>query len=574
MQDDDWQICPQYTFVDRLQLADQMPNPHPLIAGSVEIGRILNINPVRANALLRDWHNRGRGSWRSFSAETDYYDHSLSLEENRRIYRELFPEIVPRIGCSDYTADYMIARDEARKYVARCGEPADPPAEVTSSSGTMPDPPQESHKSQRNSDSAQDSSTSYINPDNHAESGSQDAENCLLNQGIEHESEFEPQFGETGQSDQVDIIIDGDSPMNYDLIVARFHQNSRDLSPSTIENYIETFDYMTKSEHLERYTPKQLAGKKGKEIIVNYILDPKKVSEKSQHVEIAGLKAIWRRGMGIPFPCEKWDFGSLPEVGRRNSPRNPEVKPHIDAVEHEEDPYLKVLVLLIIQFGIRVSHACLFCWHHVEYRNGRPYSIITTGLEKGNKRKVPVVAYIPPDLADALLLLKTEIPDAGVDDPILPRRKRSGEYEIHTPMRLNQFDNQWIRFEAKHHLKHWAPVYFRHYHTSKCAEARLRKPFGKAMRGQKYNIKDMEEVYDNPDQLTILEEQKKILPYGIIGFVCPKNVELEELPDELAKSLLAVTTGKMKKSEFDDILTAWLLRKADNTANTGDMVIR
>ena len=98
------------------------------------------------------------------------------------------------------------------------------------------------------------------------------------------------------------------------------------------------------------------------------------------------------------------------------------------------------------------------------------------------------------------------------------------------------------------------------------------------MRRLKYNIKEMEEVYDNPDQISILEEQEKILPNGIIGFVNPRNVELEEIPEELTKSLLAVTTGKMKRSEFDDLLTAWLLRKADNiaksNATTGDKVIR
>ena len=454
------------------------------------------------------------------------------------------------------------------------------PASKTDSSANLSDPSPNSQERQGNALLCENSTDSVKYPVTPLKStGSQDEENCLLDQGKNYENPKQNLVREDGKSADNDIVIDGDSSMNYNLVVNRFRQNSRDLSASSIRNYLSTFENITEVEHLKQYTPKQLAGAKGREIIINYVLDKDKVPVKSQKSKIAGIKAIWLRGMGIPFPCAKWDFGRLPDTGRRNSPRTSDVKPHIVAVEHEEEPYLKSLVLFIIFFGIRPSHACLFRWSHVEYRDGRPYSIITTGLEPGNKCKVPVVLWIPQILADALLTLKKEIPDAMIDDPILPHRKKSGEYDVHTPMINNQFLNQWNRFERKHNLKHWSPVYLRHFHTTMCAGVfKGRKTVGKAMRGQKYDIRDMEEVYDNPDQLCIIEEQEKKLPNGIIGLVDPKNVELEEIPAELSNALLAVTTGKMKKSEFDDLLTAWLLQKADSVANndtkTGDNVIR
>jgi integrase len=393
--------------------------------------------------------------------------------------------------------------------------------------------------------------------------GCEDGDNSQ-SQGNEHEPEPNTQLGEDGESEistSVDVK-DGDTIVDFNQIIVRLNQNSRHNKASTVREYGNKFERMFESENLGQYTKRQLAGKKGKEIIINYILDEKKVRMKSRRIQIEMVKAIWTRGLEVPFPCGRWDFGRLPEVGRRNTPNDEDIRPHIEAVEHEEDVYLKVLVLVIICFGIRPSHARLFRWHHIEWRNGAPYSIITTGLEPENKNKVPVVARIPPILAEPLMDLMKAIPNGLPDDPILPYRKPNGEYEQHNAMTIAQFRMQWNRFEKKHLLKHWSPGYFRHWVVTVCRKAEMSPPAKNAMRGHKFKASDMEERYDNPEHSEILEEQARILPYGTIGFAFPRNAELTPaIPPELVDALAKCLNGEMLPTQLQEMVTAYMIRQ-------------
>jgi len=416
--------------------------------------------------------------------------------------------------------------------------------------------------SQNVQNGATDSSDKFTLEDGYSPDGSEDGDNSL-SQGNIHEPEPNTQLGEDGESETSAIDFrDDDTLVDCDQIIARLNRNSRHNKESTIREYAEVFKRMFESEKLGQYSKRQLAGKKGKEIIINYILDEKKVRMKSRRVQIEMLKAVWTRGLEVPFPCNRWDFGKLPDVGRRNTPKDEEIRPHIEAVEHEEEAYLKVLVLSIIFFGIRPSHARLFCWHHVEWRNSMPFSITTTGLETGNKNKVPVVARIPPHLAEALLNLMKAIPNSLPEDPILPYRKPNGEFVQHTAMTNAQFRSQWDRFERKHLLKHWPPAYFRHWVVTVCRKAQLSPPSKNAMRGHKYKATDMEERYDNPENSEIIEEQARILPYGTIGFAFPGNVEItSEIPSEISDAVAKALKGEIYPSQVSEMITAHLIRQ-------------
>lgn len=224
------------------------------------------------------------------------------------------------------------------------------------------------------------------------------------------------------------------------------------------------------------------------------------------------------------------ELGELPEVTRGQNPREAGIMPWVKALEREEDPYLKSLVLLIFPLGIRPSHACLFRWAHVKYgQDGKPEAIITAGRGPGNKHMLPVKGHLAPDLSDALVELKKLVPDALPEDAILSYRRRNGQL-IRMPMASVQYTYQWYRFQKKHLLNHLRPVDLRHFVSTVCRRAGLSYAATNALQGHKMTSLNLGDRYDNPDDDELLEEQASVLPHGPIGFVRPKIEVDQALP--------------------------------------------
>jgi len=415
-------------------------------------------------------------------------------------------------------------------------------------------------------------SDKFTSEEHHIPDGSVDEDNTLLNQGKQNEPESEPQFGEDGAIESVDKvdISDGDSLVNVDQIIENFKKLAgmrlRGTTPRRYEHVFRRFD---KTVNLEQYNKKQLAGSKGKELLLQYLLDKNKVPEPSKRVHNAALKTFWEDGLGIPYPINiRKHLGELPPVQRRQSPKDSDVLPWINAIEHEEEPYLRVLALMIFQLGVRPSHACLFRWKHINYGlDGRPESIITTGREPGNKKMTPVKARLPPDLSDALSRLKSTI-NAMPEDPILPHRRPSGRLEHSVSMPSNHYWAQWLRFEKKHQLNHLRPVDLRHWVATTCRKAGLSMAARNALQGHKFSGENQGERYDNPQDIDILEEQARVLPYGPIGFICPKMEVTQALPVELTDALGSCLKGDILISQLMEKVTAYLLRQIKKPENT------
>jgi hypothetical protein len=78
----------------------------------------------------------------------------------------------------------------------------------------------------------------------------------------------------------------------------------------------------------------------------------------------------------------------------------------------------------------------------------------------------------------------------------------------------------------------------------------------------------MRDRYDCPDDEELLAEQASVLPYGPIGFVCPK-IELDQaLPAELTEALGSCLNGEMLPGQFAEIITAYLTRQLKKPVNT------
>jgi len=401
--------------------------------------------------------------------------------------------------------------------------------------------------------------------------GSEDEDNSFLNQGKKNEPDQEPQIGEDGAIDISQIVVEDDLPLRVSEIINCFKKTAGlRLRGSTPRTYERVFRQFANTMRIEKLTKRQIAGAKGKELLLSYLLDDKRVPLASRQVQNAALKTVWESGLGITYPINpRRDLGELPPVQRRQSPRDCDLVPMVKAIEHEEEPYLRALVLTILQLGVRPSHARLFRWHHVRYgQDGRPEAIITSGREPGNKCMVPIKARLPPDLADALVELKKSIPDARPEDPILPQRRRCGEYRTALEMTASQYHDQWLRFEQRHRLNHIAPVYLRHWISTICRRSGLSYPATNAMQGHKCGSANFRDRYDCPQDEEIFAEQARILPHGPIGFAWPKVEVTEALPTELTQALSKCLSGQMLPSQIPEMINAYVLRQIKRPAST------
>jgi len=370
-----------------------------------------------------------------------------------------------------------------------------------------------------------------------------------------------------GLSSRVGAITDDDSLVNADDVITNFEKlGALRLRGGTSYQYERIFLRFASAVSLNRYSKRQLAGLKGKELLLRYLLE--KVPVPSRRTACAALKCIWEEGLKIPFPIVRRELGELPEVGRRQSPRDADVMPWIGAISREEDPYLRTLVLFIFQLGIRPSHACLFRWSHTKYGpDGKPEAIITTGREAGNKKFTPVKARLPQDLADALAELKKVVPDALPEDTILPRHKRNGQL-VRGRMTSQQFAYQWERFQKKHLLSHLRPVDLRHWTSTICRRAGLSYAATNALQGHKCSSQNLRDRYDNPEDDELLLEQGTTLPGGPCGYLMPKLEVDQALPVELTQALSKTLSGEMLPSQFVENITAYLTRQLKKPANT------
>jgi len=211
-----------------------------------------------------------------------------------------------------------------------------------------------------------ESARSIIPSEVHSPSGSEDEDNSFLNQGKKNEPDQEPQIGEDGAI-EVSHEVDDDLPLRVGEIINRFKKTAAlRLRGSTPGTYERIFRQFANAMQFERFTKRQLGGSKGKELLLSYLLDENSVPLASRKVQNAALKAVWESGLGLTYPINsRRDLGELPPVQRRQSPRDADLLPLVKSIDHEAESYLKALMLIILQLGIRPSHARLFRWHHV-----------------------------------------------------------------------------------------------------------------------------------------------------------------------------------------------------------------
>ncbi len=362
----------------------------------------------------------------------------------------------------------------------------------------------------------------------------------------------------------------GDEPVNVADILERFRRNTTvrfKEGSHTPGEYAQMFRRFAKNTDLCRYTRRQLAGTKGRELLLAHM---GAIPIRSRRFVLAGVQCVWEEGIGLPFPVNrKRDFGkTLPPVGRRHTPPDGDVKEWAEAVAHEKDPILKALVLCELQYGWRAENQVghLKRAHVLLDGNGRPCAVVADGLEARFKTSASIVAWTPPDASEALDALMKAAPGKSPDAPLFWASYRRDTKDATGGMAHRKgeprplSDRDVLRlfnlFERKHDLAHIAPVYLRHWVKTACRRLGLSDPAMAAWQGHKApNDGSMRNVYDNPRQEALLDEQMSVMPHGPLGLLKAPEVKVLEGPErDIADVAAKYASGEIGPMELIDRL--------------------
>ena len=118
-----------------------------------------------------------------------------------------------------------------------------------------------------------------------------------------------------GEAVQGGVDVGGEQPLNVEAILECFMQATKmRLKERTQDEYVMRFRHFAQAEGLQNINRRQLAGKMGKELILNYLSH---YSKPSWRTMLAMLRGVWLYGLDLPWPIDAVrDVGKLPKVRR------------------------------------------------------------------------------------------------------------------------------------------------------------------------------------------------------------------------------------------------------------------
>jgi len=358
----------------------------------------------------------------------------------------------------------------------------------------------------------------------------------------------------TGEQEslQFTLSVDGDVPVDLKTIETRFNQATVNrYKPEVQPKYVLSFSNLWKGEALEGYTKRQLAGPKGKQLILDHL---QKMPRGSWRPNISKMKSVWKYGLGLPWPLDnKVDLGRLPKSRPEPTPPDQAVREWAETIAREKDPYLKLVWLLIAQHGWRPSHATGVRWSDLKYDvNGRPNAIIASGAGAEFKSYAPVAVWLAPNLVQALEDWRKVHPNPNGNAFILPFRGLKRELDSNRKMQSDEFRWHWNALQKKYGLPKLRPKDLRHWVSTACRKAGLSKRASAYLQGHDADGgTSMRDWYDNVPLEEILQEQADVFPSGPLATVLPVDVELvSDLPPEAVALLSRFLTGELDSYEF------------------------
>ena len=387
-------------------------------------------------------------------------------------------------------------------------------------------------------------SDSVNEPEYHSPDGCEDRDNSHSLKGEnEPGSEPGPGTGENPSNNQASL----DTFVDLEASIERFLDRSQDIirSSESRRRYVQVVRRFDTKCEVSKYTRGQLARKTGKRLILTFI---RTESRKSQAGDLSALRAWYRFGLDVPFPVDnKVDLGGrLAKPDRGMTPPDNLADPWTKAIENESNPYVRLQVRLIWQYGWRPSHLAHLKWRNiVRDVEDRPLYFKASGVDEGFKTDSPILAIVTPDVASDLATWAGSCPNGAPDKPILGHLKRGKPTD--KPTTTCQIERIWQRFRGKWNLPKLMPRNARHWVSSTLRKGGLIGPPRKAWMGHNSRVRgDMSSDYDNEPDEQLLEQQRLKAPNGPLGIYRNFHADVTEaVPAELEKIWAAIRDNKI-----------------------------
>lgn len=326
---------------------------------------------------------------------------------------------------------------------------------------------------------------------------------------------------------------DDAEPLKVRAIIERHDGQSRHrLAPGTQRLYRFMFVRLAESIKLENLTRRQLAGPKGKQLLLRHL--DESIPIKSWRPTLSGLYSYWTYGLNLPWPIDVRELPRLPPVRPRQTPPDSIVREWATKLGFETDDYLRLIWLFTAEYGLRPNQTTRLTWGHIQRQDDKPYAIVADGTQAEFKTHTPVVAWLPFGISTTLMEWEKKTPFGAPEDPILPWRSASGRYERRL-MDTSSFSDHWLRLKVKWGLPKLRPCDLRHWVNSKALRVGLSRVALGAMCGHDTS-KGMTyaDWYDRPQHTDLLDDQKRVLPEGLLALITdPKTRLIDNLPPEL-----------------------------------------
>jgi len=366
----------------------------------------------------------------------------------------------------------------------------------------------------------------------------------------------------TGEQEPSTTSLEDDQALNLDQILERFsqHPTIRMKPESTRETYVHQFKRFARHVGIEKYSRRQLAGTKGKLLLLEHVAT---LPLRSRRPVLSGLASVWKIGLGLSWPIDaKVDVGKLPRIRRELSPPDSTVKIWREKLLHEPSVYMRCLWLLIAQSGQRPHTVSKLRWSHVRYdENGVPCEVRVIGADEGLKTYADVAWHLPPNVQNALVELRRWLKDSGEGDPILPWMNGWGRIEHSRQATRVLYACHWERLRARYDLPKLRMKDLRHWVASRCRDARLEEQARAYLQGHEQPINNMGDHYDNRDVVTNLARQAQALPLGPLGIFEKAEVDIvATIPPEIMMALIGYRDNQVGYPELQSRLEAWRIK--------------
>ncbi len=344
--------------------------------------------------------------------------------------------------------------------------------------------------------------------------------------------------GNGSEAPQRIVELSWDTPVNTDDVKRRFEAmtNARLTVARSRQEYWCAFMRMVECEKctpVTSLTRKQLAGRKGKEVLIAHYTH---VPKSTRAFVVCAIKKVWTRGLDLRWPLDRDDLPRAPSPGRRAAPRREYVTAWVDAAREAREPYTKAWLLVELNGGLRpIDQQAELRLEDLVYNDaGELIAIHALAGRHGFKRHADIQQALCPEVAGVLKEWLKEHPSPRPDAFVWPWKDWGGHIDpnkMNSPRTIERLHDD---FEAKHHLPHLTPKDFRHFVRTVLNTSGLPAAERHYWQGHTPTTGNMDEQYGERSPEETFELQRRYLPGGVIGTFLRMATQAAEddIPDE------------------------------------------